>query len=243
MYREASGGEVASPGDQADSSAGGVGAGLFRAGRASFTAGSNMVQAQFNNLPKRRTLQTLWLVCQALIFPYCISSFASMGGQVPGELIFTLVWTALQAVALGVVGWLMLTRQSWQTPQIFGGVMASCCWMASISFNNAVDIGYFNSQVNAAVGGNVDAVRSTIAFAIFLFLTYSVVVALLWQWGDLLALNGSGANGMGSVDSLQNRFDTDDFGPNAGSIRDPDASANNDNSNHGGVSSFQAESL
>ena len=77
MYREASGSD-------AGSANGGAASGLFRASRASFTAGSNMVTAQFNNLPKRRTLQTLWIVCQALIFPYFICSCAASGGQVRG---------------------------------------------------------------------------------------------------------------------------------------------------------------
>ena len=203
-----------------------------------------MITAQFNNLPKRRTLQTLWIVCQALIFPYFICSCAAASGSVPSALVFTLIWTSLQAVALGIIGWLLLTRQSWQTPQTFGGVLASCCWMASITLNDAIDIGYFNNQMNTALGGNVDAVRATIAFAVFLFLTYSTLVVLLWLWGDLLALKGGNGShgGLGGVDSLQGGFSENDFAPGAQPIPGQEeiapgqAVANNS-------TGFQAESL
>ena len=121
--------------------AGRGGSGLFRAGRFPFCR-SNMITAQFNNLLKRRTLQTLWISKADL--PY--SSAASAYGPVPSALVFTLIWTSLQAAALGIIGWLLLTRQSWQTPQTLGAARELPSWMASIALNDAIDIGYFNNQ-------------------------------------------------------------------------------------------------
>lgn len=117
--------------------------------------------------------------------------------------------------------------------------------MASITFNDAVDIGYFNNQVNAATGGNVDAVRATIAFAVFLFLTYGTLVVLLWKWGDLLALKGGdgGGRGMGDVDSLQGGFNENDFAPGAQPIPGQEAIAPGQVEVGGDSAGFQAESL
>ena len=116
--------------------------------------------------------------------------------------------------------------------------------MCSITFNDAVDIGYFNNQVNAATGGNVDAVRATIAFAVFLFLSYGTIAVLLWYWGDLLALKGENGNvgGMGSVDSLQGGFNENDYAAGAQPI--PGQEAINPGARAGlEEGRFQAESL
>ena len=52
----------------------------------------------------------------------------------------------------------------------YGMLLASVLFMGLLSFNEAVDAGSFNRKFYEALGVNLAAVRSTIAFSVFLFL-------------------------------------------------------------------------
>ena len=154
------------------------------------------VETQFQNLPKRRSMQITWILIQIFIFPYFVSSLVAAENFSP-NFVFSLFWFTVQAVIVGVFGWLHLSRIAWQTPKIYGAITASCTFMSLQSLNTAIDVGAYNSP---EVSLNVYPVRATIAFAVFLFLFYSLMLLFFYCWGTLLRLDGGSGNNEGLSD-------------------------------------------
>ena len=156
---------------------------------------------------KRKMVLTAWVATNLSIFPFFISVCVAMnllssdghGGGVS----FSLFWTFCHTIGLLVVGTYTLTKRL--TPITYGMLSCGCLMMGSWMLQTCIVIGQYNCvQSNETTSttssfsdcvssnNNPDAIRSTIAFGVFLFLGYIITGVMLLVFKRDLALSVSG---------------------------------------------------
>ena len=140
---------------------------------------------------KKKMVMSAWVGTNVSIFPFFISVCVATGvvsAEGHGGVGFSLIYTFIHNIVLLVFGTYTLTKSL--TPVTYGMLSAACLMMGSWMLQTCIVIGQYNCvvDVNQTATGfsdcltrssNPGAIRSTIAFGVFLFLGYIITGVLL----------------------------------------------------------------
>jgi len=161
---------------------------------------------QIFGYPKTTVVKYAWIVNTVLLFPFFVSSIATSGGGFPGGLVFSDLWIVLHGSALSVYGFSIIldgVRPHFRTELHYGALLASLFYMSSWMLTIAINHGNMNniwtaleaeSTVSTQHMVNLAAIRSVIAFSVFLFLGYGSTLCMLFMWRKELAWCNPTAN-------------------------------------------------
>jgi hypothetical protein len=143
----------------------------------------------FFGMKKTAILKYVWTWNTGMILPFFISGCATAGGEFPGGVVFSFIFVTFIAIAVSLLGYQIMLRPETRSEEKYGMLVASAFFMAMFSFNASVDAGSFNRTFYESLGVNIPAVRSTIAFGVFLLLGYSTALYMLIYWKHELKWN------------------------------------------------------
>ena len=139
---------------------------------------------------QKKKIMTAWLLTNVSIFPFFISVMVATGlvsAEGHNGTGFSLIWTFFHTIGLFVFGTYTLFKR--MTPAYYGMLSASCLFMGSWMLQTCIVVGQYNCVNNGTVATgfgdclstseNPGAIRSTIAFGVFLFLGYMATGILL----------------------------------------------------------------
>ena len=152
---------------------------------------------------KKKIVITTWAITNVSIFPFFISVCVATGvvsSDGHGGVAFSLLWTFFHTIALLIFGTYTLFKNL--TLSTYGMLTASCLLMGSWMLQTCIVIGQYNcvapGNLTSSSGfadclknnPNPGAIRSTIAFGVFLFLGYIVTGFLLIFYRKEIASQG-----------------------------------------------------
>ena len=140
-------------------------------------------------MKKRAVVKYVWTWNTGMLLPFFISGCATAGGEFPGGVVFSFIFVTFIGISVSLIGYQLMLKPELRSEERYGMLLASVLFMGLLSFNEAVDAGSFNRKFYEALGVNLAAVRSTIAFSVFLFLGYLVALYMLWSWKSELGWN------------------------------------------------------
>ena len=130
---------------------------------------------------KKKMILTAWAITNISIFPFFISVMVATGlvsAEGHGGTGFSLIWTFFHTVALLIFGTYVLVKAL--TPVTYGMLVMACLLMGSWMLQTMVVVGQYNCVNNGTLADDFSdclvtssspgAIRSTIAFGVFLFL-------------------------------------------------------------------------
>ena len=129
---------------------------------------------------------------------------------------FALVWLSLLAVGLSVFGTIVMKRN--RTPMMIGAFVGIVVMMGNWTFVMAVQEGGSASDKDdnfiALCGGSAGADKAVIAFAVFLFLSYTAFGTMLGLWrNDILGMDDGQSDYKGGAGGGGGAGYADDEGP------------------------------
>lgn len=164
------------------------------------------VQGLFSN--KINVIWYTWLVTQVFKFAFVICVLAAAAKAESHAYGFALVWYALLAIALAVGGTMLLKNPAYRSEKWMGCMLGVCfctaMQMLTVAVLSANNVGNpFESRPSAET--------ATAVFAVFLFILYGVITAMLAVFGgELVQKDGlipegegeAGSNGGGFMQSV-----------------------------------------